>query len=333
MKLQCKKYKLRLKNPFVLSYGAYQSRWSFIVTIDDRGQTGLGEATAIEYYNWSSEKLERAFSTLEMEIQNMSDIEHILQQESLLPPVRNALQTAYVDLLAKIEGVSIASFYQLPPNPVLPLSSITITGNTKRDLEDQILRYDWPIYKIKMGSEQDDIRLQVIAAHPDKQFRIDANAGWKMSWINKNVLPLAAPNIELIEQPFPIDDVDSLLAFRKIIDKPIYADESCQTIDDIPKCAEYFDGVNIKLMKAGGSDRALELMEAAKKYGMQIMIGCMTESSIGISHASQLLALVDKADIDGAVLIENDQALGAQLIDGKVVLSKHPGSGAVLKAI
>ncbi len=111
---------------------------------------------------------------------------------------------------------------------------------------------------------------------------------------------------------------------------PIIADESCQRLDDVDRCAEFFHGINIKLMKCGGITPALKMIEKARKHNLLVMAGCMTESSIGISNLTQLAGLLDYIDADGAMLLKNDIAEGVYFKDGKIVFSAANGSGAKL---
>ena len=116
-----------------------------------------------------------------------------------------------------------------------------------------------------------------------------------------------------------------------MVKQPIFADESCQDLDDVNRCAIDYDGVNIKLMKCGGWDKALEMIHRARALDLQVMLGCMTESSVGISHAIQLADIVDYADVDGSYLIANDPATGSFLDKGVINKVGVSGSGARLK--
>ncbi len=331
MKVAWKKYKLELNQPFVLSYGAFDFRWSYIFQLTEGNHSGLGEATAITYYGWSEEKIESEFIRFEKELNKGVPFEEALAVLEFLPPVRNAIQCAWVDLQSRKNNQTLARYYNLPMANSLPISSITITGNNYNELTDQINQYDWPVYKIKMGTEEDEIKFDIIRSHPNKRFRIDANTGWSLEWIHQHVNDLQLNNLELIEQPFEIEHSALNLELKKLVNRPIIADEACRSVDDVRVCAEYFDGINVKLMKCGGWDRTMEIIKAARANELLVMIGCMTESSIGISHAAQLLSLVDIADIDGSHLIANDPAQGTYLETGNVILSDDTGSGARLK--
>jgi len=155
---------------------------------------------------------------------------------------------------------------------------------------------------------------------PDKPVRVDANEGWKtkedalrmLEW-----LVATDDNIQFIEQPMPRDAADKdLIWLKERSPLPVFADESCHTVKDIPRCAECFHGVNVKLVKTGGASMAKETLEAARNTGLKTMIGCMIETSVLISAAAHLAELADFLDIDGNVLITNDPFAGVTAKNG-----------------
>ena len=111
---------------------------------------------------------------------------------------------------------------------------------------------------------------------------------------------------------------------------PVIADESCIKESDVKKCANYFHGVNVKLTKCGGLTPGRRMIAEARKLGMTVMVGCMTESTIGISAIGQLLPLLDYVDMDGGMLIKNDIADGVKVYDGKTHFPNRNGTGAKL---
>jgi L-alanine-DL-glutamate epimerase-like enolase superfamily enzyme len=130
-----------------------------------------------------------------------------------------------------------------------------------------------------------------------------------------------------VEQPLPADDLEGLRWLRRKADVPIILDESVRTAEDIPALADCADGINIKLMKCGGLREALRMIHVARAHRLQVMLGCMVESSVAISAAAQLSPLVDYADLDGHLLIENDPYMGATVVQGKLRLPDRPGIG------
>jgi L-alanine-DL-glutamate epimerase-like enolase superfamily enzyme len=142
---------------------------------------------------------------------------------------------------------------------------------------------------------------------------------------------LADLGVQFIEQPLPAhashNECRSVFAASAL---PIFADESCRTEADVETCAEFFHGVNMKLSKCGGITPAARLLGRARSLGLQTMIGCMLESSVGISAAAQLLPLVDYADLDGACLLSADPASGVAITAGRVGRPRQAGCGSSL---
>jgi L-alanine-DL-glutamate epimerase-like enolase superfamily enzyme len=140
---------------------------------------------------------------------------------------------------------------------------------------------------------------------------------------------LLEQGVEMLEQPVAANDIEGLRFVRKRAKLPIFADESCLVATDIPKLAGAVDGINIKLAKCGSMREALRMVHTARSLDMQVMAGCMIESSLGISAISQIAPLLDAADFDGAALLSNDPFCGTTIAAGQVKLSPAPGLGAV----
>src|SRR5207247_10521199 len=172
----------------------------------------------------------------------------------------------------------------------------------------------YPILKIKLGTDRDaDIVETVRAAAPDKVLRVDANAAWDANHALHMIELLVQHGVEYVEQPLAPHDVDGLRFVRERSPLPIIADESCVVATDIPRLAGAVDGVNIKLAKCGGLREALRMVATARAHGMLVMVGCMIESSLGITAAAHFTPLVDAADLDGAALTANDPFVGATI--------------------
>ena len=136
--------------------------------------------------------------------------------------------------------------------------------------------------------------------------------------------------VEFIEQPLPHNAWEEMRKVKELSALPIIADEACRTMEDVYKCRDSFHGVNVKLAKAGGLTPARQMLIEAKKMNLKTMLGCMTESSVGISAVGQLLPYLDYVDMDGALLLKEDIAKGPVIQQGKVHLPDRPGTGAVL---
>jgi L-alanine-DL-glutamate epimerase-like enolase superfamily enzyme len=188
----------------------------------------------------------------------------------------------------------------------------------------------WPIYKIKLGSKNDLAIIRALRDETDALFRVDANAAWTADQCIAYAPILKELGVEFIEQPLPADDWLAMKKVKELSVLPLIADESCRTIDDLLQCAGSFHGINVKLSKAGGLTPAREMLLKAKEMGLKTMVGCMTESSVGISAVGQLLPYLDYVDMDGALLLAEDIAIGPEIVNGQVFLADRPGTGALL---
>jgi len=188
----------------------------------------------------------------------------------------------------------------------------------------------WPIYKIKLGTKNDLQIVKELRKHSNSIFRIDANCGWTVSETIKNSIELKKLGVEFIEQPLAIEDWKGSKFLLNNSHLPIIADESCVIESDIEKCFDHFHGVNIKLMKCGGLTPAKRMLKKAKLLGLTTMVGCMTESSVGISAIAHLAPILDYIDMDGALLLKNDIATGVTLENGTIVFSELTGTGVLI---
>jgi len=188
----------------------------------------------------------------------------------------------------------------------------------------------WPIYKIKLGTKDDLFIVKELRLHSDAIFRIDANGAWGVDETLHNAIELKKLGVEFLEQPLAADNLEgNRFVFAHSV-LPIIADESCQIERDVENCDQMFHGINIKLVKCGGLTPARRMLKKAKALGMKTMVGCMTESSIGISAIAHLLPELDYVDMDGAMLLKKDIASGVTLKDGRICYASGNGTGAKL---
>ncbi|MEL6918122.1 MAG: enolase C-terminal domain-like protein, partial [Bacteroidota bacterium] len=172
----------------------------------------------------------------------------------------------------------------------------------------------------------------VLAVVINAIFRVDANCAWSPEETILNATALKDLGVEFLEQPLNADNWRGMELVMHHTVLPIIADESCITEKDVEKCASHFSGINIKLTKCGGLTPALRMIKKGKELGLKIMVGCMTESTVGISAIGQLLPQLDYVDMDGAMLLKEDIADGVRLVaQGKVQFPKIPGSGITLR--
>jgi L-alanine-DL-glutamate epimerase-like enolase superfamily enzyme len=214
----------------------------------------------------------------------------------------------------------------------IPLTSFTIGLDAPEQVRHKTLEAAaFPILKIKVGTPTDEVILEAVrSAAPDKILRVDANGGWDDAIVAERCAHLTGTyRLELIEQPTPAGAHGCLPAVRAHTTCPIVADESCQTARDVPACAGVFDAVNVKLSKCGGIRGALSLIHTARAMGLGVMIGCMVETSVGISAAAQLAPLADWLDLDGHLLLADDPFAGLGGDGGRLTLTDRPGLGLI----
>lgn len=332
MHIDAKPVDLKLTVPFRISRGVQYTSPNAIVQINHEDVTGLGEASPAEYYG---ESLETVLACVSLFAGNLGDdpfaIEDILNRLDeiigLNPSAKAAVDMALYDIIGKMLNVPLYKLLGLNPNNAA-YTSFTIGLDTPENMAKKAAAaHDYPILKIKVGTKQDIEIIKAIRDVSAATIRVDANTGWTPKEAIRNINALAPYNIEFVEQPVPAHDLDGLKLIRENVPVPIIADESCVTVDNIPRVAGCVDGINIKLMKCGGIRHALKMIHTARAHNLQVMIGCMIESSLAITAAAHLTPLVDYADLDGHLLIDNDPYSGVTVEKGKLILPDGPGLG------
>ena len=240
-----------------------------------------------------------------------------------------AVECALHDLVGKLTGQPTWRLLGLADRT--PETSFTIGIDSVAGTADRARRAaeaGFRRLKIKLGGEGDLERLEAIRAVCDLPLRVDANEGWSLAEARRILPALVGLGVELIEQPFPAGERDAFRALREDTSGiPLVVDEGCHTLRDVADVATYADGVNLKLAKTGGIREAVRMVHAARSLGLVVMLGCMIESSVGISASAQFASLCDFVDLDGHLLISDDPAEGLGLVDGRIVLSQRPGLG------
>lgn len=240
-----------------------------------------------------------------------------------------ALDIAFNDLYARKKGKKLYELWGMKQNKNI-LSNFTIGIDSIDKMLAKMKETPWPVYKIKLGTKEDLNIVKALRQHSHAVFRIDANGAWGVEETLKNAVELKKLGVEFLEQPLSAENKEGQkIIFKKSV-IPIIADESCQIEADVENCFQLFHGINIKLVKCGGLTPARRMLSRAKNLGMAKMVGCMTESSIGISAIAHLLPELDYVDMDGALLLKNDIASGVTLKKGKINYSELNGTGALL---
>jgi len=335
MKLEFFTYDLELKDTFTISHGSRNFQKTLIVAVSEGDFTGYGEAAATSYYGVSTEGMIAAIKKVEPILK-----ENILRSPEALWEITNsllkdqafaqcALDIALHDLHGKRNGKTLYKMWGLELKD-LPITNYTIGIDSEEKMIDKIRQFPWPVYKIKLGTADDVKIIEELRKHTDSVFRVDANGAWGVEETIQNSIKLKELNVEFIEQPLAADNNDGMREVFKNSVLPIIADESCLVEKDVVKCSEFFHGINIKLTKCGGITPALRMIVEARKLNLKVMVGCMTESSVGISTIAQLLPLLDYVDMDGALLLKKDIAEGVTLADGKITFPDRNGTGVRL---
>lgn len=328
-------YELPIKHPFTTSRYTVSVQKTMIISISDGTYIGLGEATVNPYYDSTIEKIQNSIKKVEPLFLRNIDLHPEDLWNLIEPTIRNdyfalcAIDCAYWDFYAKKNNKTTRSYW-IDKNPTTPLSNYTIGIDSITTMKSKIEETPWPIYKIKLGTNEDVEIVSELRKISGSNFRIDANCAWTLDETIENSIELQKLGVEFIEQPLHAEDWEGMKILKEKSVLPLIADESCQRFEDVEKCAEGFHGINIKLMKCGGLTPALKMIKKARELNLKVMAGCMTESTVGISSLVQIAPLLDYIDADGALLLKEDIASGTQIIDGNILFSKNSGSGSIL---
>jgi L-Ala-D/L-Glu epimerase len=326
---------LKLRNPFQLSYGVSETRQSYWVRLAE--DQGWGEGTIPPYYRVDSSAMTECWRRAAEQDQPLPD--EIEQIPAWVPegpaPARCALELALFDRIGKERGLPLHRLLELPaPQPLA--TSFTIAIAAPREMARLATQMaDYPLIKLKLGSDDDESRVSAVRdARPEAKLCVDANAGWSLEQAITHLRWLERYNLELIEQPLPREQIEQLGELQRHTSIPIVADESVQTFEDVERIgAAGVQGINLKLMKTGGLTPALRILRRARKMQMRIMLGCMIETSLGVTAMAHLSGLADWLDLDSPLLISNDCFDGIDYDrTARITMPERPGIGAVRRA-
>jgi len=304
-----------------------------ILELSDGTFTAFGEAAPSKRYEKGPDAVlalltEHKQQILELPVGN--DMERQSRLESMFPKsysLQAALDTVFWDLHAQREGKPLWEMFGASKK--LVTSSYTIGISDLSVIPEKIKEAkDYPILKIKLGTENDHDIMRTIRHETDKVLRVDVNEGWKtLDDAKRGTEWLVEENVEFLEQPMPAHQLDDIARLREFSPLPLVADENSVRPEDIPGLVGAYDGINIKLMKCGGLTNARKMVDLAHKHDFDIMLGCMVETSIGISAMSQLGSYARWLDLDGNVLLADDPFLGVGNQAGEIILLDKPGLG------
>ncbi|MBA2564566.1 MAG: dipeptide epimerase [Gemmatimonadetes bacterium] len=333
MKLRVVPFRIHPRHAFTIARSSHTWYDNVRVEVEEEGITGFGEAAPSAFYGETQGTVLAALEALRPAIEE-GHPDEVRALEGALErrlggngAARSAVSAACHDWRGKRYGAPLhrllgAGIATIPP------TSFTIAIAAPAEMAARVAEAgEFRRLKVKMGFEGDEEAIRRIAQVSDVPLRVDANAGWTRSSALRKLDLLEELGVELVEQPLPAADLEGLAALRDASSIPVIADESCVTARDLARLAGVVDGVNVKLAKAGSIGEALRIIEGARALGMLVMLGCMIESTLGISAAAHLSPLVDYVDLDGHLLIGDDPFTGLRLVDGCVLPSGEPGLG------
>jgi L-alanine-DL-glutamate epimerase-like enolase superfamily enzyme len=337
MQLQLRELDLPMRHPFTIAHGTTTVQHNLLVELSQDGVTGYGEgASADAYPEFTASSMRAALEAARPQIEREHLDDPAQLWERLLPALGHnrfalcALDEAAHDLWGKLRGAPVWKLWGLELRD-LPLSDYTIGMDSVEKMVVKMKEFDgWPIYKIKLGTPDDLAIVRELRRHTPAVFRVDANTAWTADQAIAFAPELKRLGVEFIEQPLPAADWEGMRRVFRQSALPVIADESCLIEEDVPCCAGFFHGINVKLTKTGGLTPARRMIARARQLGLKVMVGCMNESSIGISAIGQLLPLLDYVDMDGAVLIARDVASGVHLEKGRAIYPEENGNGVRL---
>ena len=341
MKLRFFPYELKLKHVFTVATYSRSTTPDVQVELEYDGIVGYGEAAMPPYLQKELGTVDSVLAFLGKVrdgIGRFSDpflLEDILAYVDSLSEgdaaAKAAVDIALHDLVGKLLQAPWYKLWGLSREKT-PSTTYTIGIDTpdvvRQKTQECASRFN--ILKVKLGGENDREMIETIRSVTQLPIAVDANQGWKDKYLALDMIHwLKEQGIVMVEQPMPKECLDDIAWVSQQSPLPVFADESVQRLKDIPALKEAFTGINIKLMKCTGMREAWKMQTLARALGMKVMLGCMTETSCGISAAAQLSPVADFADLDGNLLIANDRFKGVEVVKGKITLPDSPGIGVI----
>ncbi len=344
MDIAFKQLELKKRYPLTISRGVSHSSVNLFLLLSRNGHTGIGEMAPGKLTGCASaaqgQALLQGFLTQDLLTGAIHDIMAAAEEIELPTCVSAALDIALWDLFARECGVPLCRLFGLAPRCVPTSITIGIESETviRERVPEMLARTQARFLKIKLGSplglEADRAHFQAAAeaAQPfHSGLRVDANGGWSLDQAQAMLPWLAQHGVDFVEQPLHHEQDHLLPVLFDQRPLPLYVDESCCRVTDVPRWAHCVDGVNVKLMKSGGLCEAQRIVAAARAHKLKTMIGCMGESSIAISAGAAIGALFDHIDLDAHLNLIDDPAHGVPFIDGRLMPGETPGHGGQLK--
>lgn len=310
-----------IRGAFTISRGSKTEAEVVLCTIREDGLVGRGECVPYRRYGENIAGVIGAIESVRPALEGGAGRDELL---TLLPrgAARNAVDCALWDLEAKKAGAAVWRIAGLPePDPLTTAFTLSL-GSPESMAEQARAQQDRPLLKIKLGTDGDPERMAAVAeAAPNSRIIVDANEGWTEKTLEANLEAARRHRVSLVEQPLPQGRDEALGTGARPV--PVCADESVHDLEDLDRLARLYDAVNIKLDKAGGLTTALALKTAAEKRGLDIMIGCMVGTSLGMAPATLLAQGAAFVDLDGPLLLARDREPGLRY-EGSLVWPTTP---------
>jgi L-Ala-D/L-Glu epimerase len=327
VKIRVERLMVHTKRPFTIARGSSKTFERAVVTLDEGDATGRGEAAPTSYHGQDAADVAEALGRIA--VRDPWDIEGTLEENGFLPPAAlAALDAALHDLAAKRLDIPVYKLLGLARPE--PLSAYTLAiAELETTLAEAEKLSGFPILKMKVGGEEDLETVRAVAKVSDASLWVDANEAFSRKEAPEVARELKSIGVSVLEQPVPAAAGPEALrtVTKAAAPLPVIADESAVNARDVPRLQGCVGGVNVKLAKCGGIRGALRMIHAARAAGMLVMLGCMVETSLGISAAAQISGLVDFVDLDGAMLLACDPFAGLDYEMGRIRLPEEPGLG------
>jgi len=308
--LEAKQESWPIRGNFRISRGSKTAADVVVASISQDGMTGRGECVPYPRYGESCLSVLDEISTVRDAIIHGASRNDLL---TLLPSgaARNAVDCALWDLEAKLTGKSIGELAGINA-PGRLITAYTLSLDTPENMGAAAAAQSHrPLLKLKLAGELDVERVAAVRnAAPKTRLIVDANEAWTLDMVEEYFPKMADLGVELIEQPLPAGE--DLPLGDMVRPVPICADESCHDTATLDQVAPLYDYINIKLDKTGGLTEALLLAEAARDFGLGVMVGCMLGTSLGMAPAMMLGGFARFVDLDGPLLLDKDRPNGIQ---------------------